>query len=210
MRIDDHTYKTFYNMSLELNGWYGGFYRLDDIQGLEKMDKMFGSRLQKFYYSGSSKDMTPVIVLDNAQEFYYQDVEDLVFPIEKALEYLEDRKIVKNLRKSDYMNKEVNCPKFDFSINNISKRLLVFEESDVIVNLIPQIKDVDFIYGYNSLITEEMLKKAKTNCLIFSHPGFGMDEYKITKRQRKKFNLKRIKTPNNSIFRFSKTYKKLK
>ena len=159
------------------------YYRKHNLEGLEYLENDENNvNIKTMYYPGSYYDLTPIFLLDSCHEFYYQDQEKIVKPIESALNSLEENGIIDELKKVSHIRHEMpSIHEFNFSINNQDKKLYLQEKSDVIQELMPCIKDVDIIdidliYAAGSLVTEEMLEKAKSGCLILHLPGIGYDE----------------------------------
>lgn len=170
MKIDKETIEKLLNASQQ-----DTYYRKHNLEGLEYLENNFN--IEKMYYPGSYYDLTPIFILDSCHEFYYQDKDRIVKPIESALKFLEENGIIDELKKVSHIRHEVpSIHEFNFSINNQHKKLYLQEKSDVIQELMPCIKDVDLIYAAGSLVTEEMLEKAKRGCLILHLPGIGYSE----------------------------------
>ncbi len=193
-----------------LEKFYGewGFYREDDILGLDVVDRVNHPKV--IYYPGSYFDLAPAIVLNSGQDYYYQERHEIIHPIKNALEVLQEDDIVNGLKEVHHVGRGTSHPELRFSVNGYPKNLHIFENSDILRGVIPEASEADLIYGYNSLVTEEMLQKAKHNCLILDHPGAGGDEFRISERQIKDHNLVRVVYPHSdkSIFNWSQFYTK--
>lgn len=193
----------------KLSGFFDwSFYDEFDVYGLE----MFGrdSSIKKMYSVGPYLDLAPVILLDSCIDYYYQDLHKIIKPIKTALRILQNEGIVHGLKETIHINKESSYAELNFSVGKNHKNLFVFEKSDAITRLIPQVSEVDLIYALGSLVTEEMLKKAKSGCLILDHPGIQLDKYRINDSQISKYNLILVVYLNTdtSIFRYSSVYRK--
>lgn len=192
------------------------FFREEDFYGLNVIDTTYHP--ETVYYPGPFLDLAPALVL--GKKFYYHDKHLITEPIKTTLKFLQDMNIIKGLKEVTHINKDFSYPEFQFSAYDAPKSLSVFENSDVELDgVIPQITEADLIYGYNSLVTEEMLQKAKSKCLILDHPGagaghetadLGLKDYTINEEQIKRHNLIQVVFPNSdkSIFRYSKLYEK--
>ncbi len=193
-----------------LEKFYGewSFYRDADIMGLEVIDSV--NHPKTVYYAGPYFDFTPVIGLDSGQDYYYQERHEIARPIKSALEVLQENGIVTGLKEMHHVGKGTYHPEFKFSVNGRQKNLHIFENSDILQGAIPEVSEADLIYGYNSLVTDEMLQKAKPGVLILDHPGAGGDDFCINERQIKKYNLTQVVYPHSdkSIFNWSHFYTK--
>lgn len=183
------------------------FYRKSDIPGLKFLSKRYAP--QKICYSGPAIDLAPVLYLESGHEYYYQELLTIIDPIMIKLESLQEEGIISELKEIIHTRDIYSYPEFSFSVGNHPKSLYIFEDSDVIEELIPEVSKVDLIYGYRSLITEEMLQNAKRGCLIFNHPGVWFKNYDISERQAKEYGLVKPRISyNQSIFKGSTLYKK--
>ncbi len=153
-------------------------------------------------------DLAPALVL--GKKFYYQDKHLIAEPIKATLNFIHDMNIIKGLKEVTHINKKFSYPEFQFSADNNSKSLSVFEGSDVKTSLVTYVSEADLIYGYASLVTDEMLQKAKSGCLILDHPGLQLDDFQINDEQIKNYNLVQVVFPDSdkSVFRYSKLYEK--
>ena len=182
------------------------FYRENDVPGLEVIDRVNSPEV--IYYPGPYYDLMPVIVLDSGKDYFYQERHVISHSIESALGVLKENGVITELRKIDSKSNGNSHPEFTFLIANSPKNLHIFDNSDINDGVIPQISDADMVYGYNSLVTEDMLQKAKQGCLILDHPGAGGNY--LNNEQIRKHNLIKIIYPHSdkSIFNWSHFYKK--
>jgi len=191
------------------------FFREEDFYGLKIIDTTYHP--ETVYYPGPFLDLAPALVL--GKKFYYQDKHLITEPIKTTLNFLKDMNIIKGLKEVTHINKDFSYPEFQFSAYDVPKSLSIFEDSDVRTSLIPEVSEADLIYGYSSLVTDEMLQKAKSGCLVLDHPGagaghetvgLGLKDYTINERQIKKHNLVQVVFPNSdkSVFRYSNLYEK--
>ena len=196
------------------------YYRKHNLEGLEYLENDENNfNIKTMYYPGSYYDLTPIFVLDSCHEFYYQDKDRIVKPIESALEYLEKNSIIDELEEVTPIGHEVpSVREFNFSINDQHKKLYLQEESDVTQELMDCIEDVNLIYAAGSLVTEEMLQKAKSGCLILHLPGIGynrdnpdlnMVDYRIKSHDRaEKYGLSKVIFPEGLFPHFECYIKK--
>ncbi len=183
------------------------FYRETDVLGLEVINRVDSPKV--ICYSGPYFDLTPVIALDSGKVYFYQERHVISYSIESALGVLKDNGVITELRKIDYKSNGNSHPGFKFLVGNYSKSLHIFDNSDIEIDgVIPQISDVDMIYGHNSLVTDEMLEKAKQGCLILDHAAAG-GKY-LNNEQIKYYKLSTILYPysGKSIFMGAHFYKK--
>lgn len=199
----EHIIELFPKLNIKTGGQY--VVRNDDIKGLNILNETY--QIKTVYYPGSGTDVSPLLLLD-AKTYYYQDLEELYSRMDIIFDGLEKEEFVENIKKRYHIGSKTSAKEISFIVDNKPKKLYLFQKSDVRKKLIPQIKEADLIYGLASLVTDEMLEKAKNGCLILNRIGLGLDEYEITKEQEKKYNLKKVIFPKVSIFEWSNFYRK--
>jgi len=173
-------------------GW--SLVRGDDLAGLKEIDCNYQPK--KVYYPGSSGDIAPLLCL-SAEEYHYQDLERIVDRLQVSLDQLAKQG---EIEAADSYRKETTVDglfgeedklvgRSVITVDGQEKELFVWEQSNVMEELPEEIKDVDLVYGLNSLVTEVMLDEICPGCLILDHPGLGLDDYRLTEEEIKKYNL---------------------